>query len=109
MRSSKRSEGLRYFHHGGVQRDLTSRGGAFQQMIEACLSKRVLGVNGIGMERGCIPYGSWRVLLREDQALFDDPFRGAREHFAAMGQASGAFPIDAVLLAILVNERRAIL
>ncbi len=47
-----------------------------------------------------------RALRREDQALFDEVFREARTHVAAMAYASSPAPMEAVLLAMLLEARR---
>ena len=49
-----------------------------------------------------------RALRREDQHLFDRLFASARKHTAAIGQANHALPFEAVLLAMLIEQARAI-
>jgi hypothetical protein len=50
-----------------------------------------------------------RALRREDQAAFDDLFRGARYHVAAIGFASHLLPFETVLLAMLIEEHKRVL
>jgi len=47
-----------------------------------------------------------RALRREDQAVFDGIFRDARKHIAAMSYASSPVPMESILLAMLVEERK---
>ena len=49
-----------------------------------------------------------RALRREDQAVLDELFIGARRHIAAMAYASNAVPMEGVLLAMLLEERRTV-
>lgn len=49
-----------------------------------------------------------RALRREDQAIYDEIFREARTHVAAMAYASSPAPMEAVLLAMLLESRRAV-
>jgi len=54
---------------------------------------------------------SWRAfrraLRREDRELFDALFEAARYHTAACSCAGRAVPFDAILMGILIEERRA--
>lgn len=47
-----------------------------------------------------------RALRKEDQALFDDLFRAARYHVAAVAMAGRAVAFEAVLMAMLVELLR---
>ena len=49
-----------------------------------------------------------RALRREDQELFDGIFRDARKHVSAMAYASSPVPMEAVLLAMLLDSRKAV-
>jgi len=54
--------------------------------------------------------GRWakfrRALRREDQVVLDELFTGARLHVASFAYASLAVPMEGVLLAMLISERR---
>ncbi len=47
-----------------------------------------------------------RALRQEDQQAFDDLFRGARYHVAAIAYASHLLPFETMLLAMLIEERK---
>jgi hypothetical protein len=47
-----------------------------------------------------------RALRREDQRMFDDLFAAARQHIAAISQANHVLPFEAMLLAMLLEQRR---
>lgn len=47
-----------------------------------------------------------RALRREDQAVFDDLFLAARRHLAAIAHTTSPAPMEAVLLAMLLEQRR---
>jgi hypothetical protein len=47
-----------------------------------------------------------RALRKEDQHAFDDLFRGARYHVAAIGYASHLLPFETMLLAMLIEEHK---
>jgi hypothetical protein len=47
-----------------------------------------------------------RALRKEDQHAFDDLFRGARYHVAAIGYASHLLPLETMLLAMLIEEHK---
>jgi hypothetical protein len=47
-----------------------------------------------------------RALRREDQELLDELFLEARRHIGAMAYASSPSPMEPVLLAMLLEERR---
>lgn len=47
-----------------------------------------------------------RTLRREDQKYFDTLFALARQHTAAISQATHALPFEAVLLAMLIEQQR---
>lgn len=49
-----------------------------------------------------------RALRREDQRHFDTLFASARKHTAAISQAAHALPLEAILLAMLVEQAREI-
>ena len=49
-----------------------------------------------------------RALRRDDQRYFDALFANARRHTAAISQAAHALPLEAVLLAMLVEQAREI-
>ena len=50
--------------------------------------------------------GFRRALRREDQGLFDALFAAARYHTAACTCAGRAVPFEAILMSILIEERR---
>ena len=50
-----------------------------------------------------------RCLRKEDQRAFDDLFRDARYHVAAMAYASHLLPFEVMLLAMLIEEHKRIL
>ena len=47
-----------------------------------------------------------RALRREDQAIFDDLFLAARLQLAAIAHSTSPAPMEAVLLAMLLDQRR---
>ena len=47
-----------------------------------------------------------RALRREDQAVFDELFLAARRHLAAIAHSTSPAPMEAVLLAMLLEQRR---
>jgi len=47
-----------------------------------------------------------RALRREDQDTLDELFIEARRHVAAMSYVSSPAPMEAILLAMLLGERR---
>lgn len=49
-----------------------------------------------------------RALRKEDQEVLDELFREARRHIAAMSYASSPVPMEAVFLAMLLEERRVV-
>lgn len=49
-----------------------------------------------------------RALRREDQAVFDELFLAARRHVASMAYQSNPYPLESVLLAMLLEERKAV-
>ncbi len=49
-----------------------------------------------------------RALRREDQEVLDELFLQARRHVAAMAYVSAAVPMEGVLLAMLLEERKAV-
>lgn len=49
-----------------------------------------------------------RALRKEDRELFDELFAAARYHTAACTCAGRPVPFDAILMSILVEERRAV-
>ncbi len=49
-----------------------------------------------------------RALRREDRELFDDLFAAARYHAAACTCSGRALPFDAILMSVLIEERRAV-
>jgi hypothetical protein len=55
---------------------------------------------------------SWRAfrraLRREDRELFDGLFAAARYHTAACACSGRAVPFEAILMSILLEERRAV-
>jgi hypothetical protein len=55
---------------------------------------------------------SWRAfrraLRREDRELFDELFAAARYHTAACACSGRAVPFEAILMSILLEERRAV-
>ncbi len=50
-----------------------------------------------------------RALRREDQHAFDDLFRAARYHVAAIAYTSHLLPLEAMLLAMLIEEHKRVL
>jgi hypothetical protein len=50
-----------------------------------------------------------RALRREDQRAFDDLFRAARYHVAAIANASHLLPLETMLLAMLIEEHKRVL
>ena len=49
-----------------------------------------------------------RALRREDRELFDELFGAARYHTAACTCSGRAVPFEAILMSILIEERRAV-
>ena len=49
-----------------------------------------------------------RALRREDRELFDELFAAARYHTAACTCSGRTVPFEAILMSILVEERRAL-
>jgi hypothetical protein len=49
-----------------------------------------------------------RALRREDQSVFDELFLAARRHVASMSYQSHPYPLESVLLAMLLEERKAV-
>ena len=49
-----------------------------------------------------------RALRREDRELFDELFAAARYHTAACTCSGRAIPFEAILMSILIEERRAV-
>jgi hypothetical protein len=49
-----------------------------------------------------------RALRREDRELFDELFASAKYHTAACTCSGRAVPFEAILMSILVEERRAV-
>jgi hypothetical protein len=49
-----------------------------------------------------------RALRREDQELFDELVLDARRNIAALAYSSPAAPMEGILLAMLLGERRAV-
>lgn len=49
-----------------------------------------------------------RALRRDDQRHFDSLFANARKHTAAISQANHALPLEAILLAMLLEQSREI-
>ena len=49
-----------------------------------------------------------RALRREDRELFDELFAAARYHTAACTCSGRAVPFEAILMSILIEERRAV-
>lgn len=47
-----------------------------------------------------------RALRREDQAVFDELFLAARRHLAAIAHSTSPAPMEAILLAMLLEQRR---
>lgn len=47
-----------------------------------------------------------RALRREDQVVFDELFLAARRHIAAIAHSTSPAPMEAVLLAMLLEQRR---
>lgn len=52
--------------------------------------------------------GFRRALRREDRVLLDELFAAARYHTAACTCSGRAVPFEAILMSILVEERRAV-
>ena len=52
--------------------------------------------------------GFRRALRREDRELFDALFAAARYHTAACTCAGKVVPFDAILMSILIEERRSV-
>ena len=52
--------------------------------------------------------GFRRALRREDRELFDELFAAARYHTAACSCSGRAVPLEAILMSILLEERRAV-
>ncbi len=50
-----------------------------------------------------------RALRREDQLALDDLFSGARSHLAAAAYAANVLPMETFLLAMLLEEHKAVL
>ena len=50
-----------------------------------------------------------RALRKEDQRALDDLFRGARYHVAAIAYTSHLLPLEAMLLAMLLEEHKRVL
>jgi hypothetical protein len=50
-----------------------------------------------------------RALRREDQRALDDLFRAARYHVAAIAHTSNLLPLEAMLLAMLLEEPKRVL
>ena len=50
-----------------------------------------------------------RALRREDQRALDDLFRAARYHVAAIAYTSRLLPLEAMLLAMLLEEHKRVL
>jgi hypothetical protein len=49
-----------------------------------------------------------RALRREDRALLDELFAAARYHTAACAAGGRAVPFEAILMSVLLEERRAL-
>lgn len=49
-----------------------------------------------------------RALRKEDRELFDELFAAARYHTAACTCSGRAIPFEAILMSILIEERRAV-
>ncbi len=49
-----------------------------------------------------------RALRREDRELFDELFAAARYHTAACAFSGRAVPLEAILMSILLEERRTV-
>ncbi|MDA8122705.1 MAG: hypothetical protein M0Z38_09095 [Deltaproteobacteria bacterium] len=49
-----------------------------------------------------------RALRKEDRELFDELFAAARYHTAACTCSGRAVPFEAILISILIEERRAV-
>ena len=49
-----------------------------------------------------------RALRKEDRELLDDLFAAARHHTAACAFAGRAVPFEAILMSMLLEERRAV-
>lgn len=52
--------------------------------------------------------GFRRALRREDRELFDELFAAARYHTSACTCSGRALPFEAILMSILIEERRAV-
>jgi len=52
--------------------------------------------------------GYRRALRKEDRALFDELFAAARYHTAACAFSGRTVPFEAILMSILLEERRAV-
>jgi hypothetical protein len=52
--------------------------------------------------------GFRRTLRKSDQYIFDGLFAGARHHIAAISQAELLLPLEAALLAILLEQAKEI-
>ncbi|MDJ0755295.1 MAG: hypothetical protein QNJ45_17355 [Ardenticatenaceae bacterium] len=50
-----------------------------------------------------------RTLRRADQALFDNLFAYASKHTAAISMATHALPLEAMLIAVFIEQERKIL
>src|SRR5512140_3616827 len=49
-----------------------------------------------------------RALRKEDRALLDELFAAARYHTAACACSGRAVPLEAILVSVLIEERRAV-
>jgi len=49
-----------------------------------------------------------RALRRQDQLVLDELFADAQQHLAAAGYAAHALPFETFLLAMLLEERKAV-
>jgi len=49
-----------------------------------------------------------RALRKEDRELFDELFAAARYHSAACTCSGRALPFEAILMSVLIEERRAL-
>lgn len=49
-----------------------------------------------------------RALRRQDQLILDELFADAQQHLAAAGYAAHALPFETFLLAMLLEERKAL-
>ena len=52
--------------------------------------------------------GYRRALRKEDRALFDELFAAARYHTAACAFSGRTVPFEAILMSIILEERRAV-